>query len=228
MDNLILIRYSVDSKTIDKLIKNLRPDLNVLVVNNLPDSNFSSSLANINIVGDNRLREFSGIFEALNHINVSKKNKLFISNDTILINRCSWKLNFLIDKLKELNINYPTIFGFPDKSFEFVSNQWFLQNSHHIRTDTFALNFSGINLFKDIMENSFEKMVLNDQVFNEVVLDFMKRYQKNKFGMRKELATYIELFISYEFYNKGLIYDARDLNFRIRNNFDKILHKILR
>ena len=228
MDNLILLRYSVDSKIIDKFIRDFQGDLNVLVVNNYPDSDFSSTFADINIVGDNRLREFSGIFEALNYVKISKNNKLFICNDTILINRCSWKLNFLINKLKEVNINYPTIFGFPDRSFEFLSDHWFLRNGFHIRTDIFALNSNGTDFFKDIMKNDFDKMILRDQVFKEVSLDFMKRHQKYKIGQRKEVATYIELFISCEFYKNGFIYDARDINFKVRNSFDKIIKKIFK
>lgn len=227
MNDLILIRYSVDSKTIDKFIRDFNKHLNIKVVNNNSDSNFSSSIANINIEGNNRFREFSAILEALKYIQTPKDGKLFICNDTILINHCSWKLSFLLDKLKEINIDYPTIFGFPDKSFEFFSEKWFLRNGFHIRTDVFALNFNGISFFKEIMNNDFENMIINDQAFNEIAKDFMERYQKLKLGQRKELATFIELFISYEFFKKGLIYDARDINFKIKNSLYKIYQKIL-
>lgn len=226
MNHLVLIRYSVDSKTIDRFVRRYRGIFNIVIVDNSPETDF---LYDGNVIkGENHFREFSAILKALNYIDTSETTKVFICNDTIFINRCIWKLDFLVKKLKDINVNFPTIFGFSDKSFEFMSDNWFLRNGFHIRTDVFALNLNGIDLFKEIMKNDFDEMFASDPQFIEVSCDFMTRYHKLKTGERKQIATFIELYISSEFYKNGIIYDARDFNFKLRNLFAQLVQRILK
>ena len=227
MNNLVLIKYSVDSKTVDRFVRRYSQIFNVIVVDNSPDNEFSFNHKNT-IKGKNHFREFSGIYEALNSIDTQEVSKIFICNDTVLINRCTWKLDFLNQKIKNVDVRYPTIFGFLDQSFEFFSDLWFLRNGCHVRTDVFALNLNGVNLFKEIMHNDFDRMFANDSEFYEVVRDYMDRYHKLKLGQRKEIATYIELYISNVFHKKGFIYDARDSGFKLRQSFDRLTHRILK
>ena len=226
LNYLVLIRYSVDSKTIDRFIKRHSPIFNVVIVDNSPEFDLSCDIAGT-IKGENHFREFSAIQKALNSIDTTGESKVFVCNDTIFTNRCSWKLDFLVRKLKAVNVNYPTIFGFLDESFEFLSDNWFLRNGFHIRTDIFALNLNGVNMFKEIMNNDFEKMVASDAQFNEISRDYMARYQQLKSGQLKEIAIFIELYISSVFFKEGFIYDARDSNFKLRQSFHRIIQRTL-
>ena len=227
MNNLVLIKYSVDSRTIDRFIRRYSRIFNIIIVDNSPDSEILYNDTNI-IKGKNHFREFSGMSEALNCIDTKEISKVFFCNDTVLMNRCTWKLDHLSRKLKHVNVIHPTIFGFLDKSFEFFSDLWFLRNGCHIRTDVFALNSNGIDLFKEIMVCDFDSMFADDSEFNEVVDDFMDRHHKSKLGQRKEIATFIELYISTVFHKKGFIYDARDSGFKLRQSFDRLTHRILK
>ena len=77
------------------------------------------------------------------------------------------------------------------------------------------------------MNNDFEKMVASDHQFNEVCGDFLSRYHKLKVGTSKEIANFIELYISSVFFKRGFIYDARDSNFKLRQSFDRVIQRVL-
>lgn len=199
---LVFIRYD---ESLDKCVRWLdRIGVKWLLVNNGKPQHAIEDPRIIN--GSNKLREFSAITEGLERLPASLEYYLF-ANDTLLRNFTRWKLEQVIRTACRNRFTTAAIFGFVDKTFEVKANTWFANPGYHIRSDCFAVNSAGATLLREVLSRPEPRSqdLFRDLRYLDVVQNYLRVYHPTKLDQGKDLATYLEVLMSHEFFMSGLV-----------------------
>lgn len=225
MCSLVVVVYSANAYAVQSFCNRFKTCFNIVVVYNGSDNEFFVSDVEL-VIGSNVFREFSGYVEGARRF-PAEEGLVYFCNDTLILNKQSWKLKFLLTKTQSSRVTISSMFGFLDSTFNMSGKFWFVRNKTHLRSDVFALNKNGIGVLESLMSSDLEALYSIDVVFREVCDDFIRVHHPSKSGQNKGLATYIEVSLSQTMFDSGLIVDCSTIVFKTRNHFDSFVSRII-